>query len=181
MYPLPEYLRPFAADLHTDKAVFTYSLQCSCGNKDFCLSENCRSAEEKALISQYEASMPKTGLHTIHGGIGKDGKPYNYIRILWLFKKSIIFPEPPYFMDIHVVKAVCPDCGKEILLYDSRLSEDGVVTDEARAYMPHFPDKKPKPTKVTVKADYIEENGEDLATDIRIYADKVLKFSFELA
>lgn len=181
MYPLPDYIRPFAANLRTDKAVFTYSLQCSCGSESFYLYENKHSEEERALIAQYEASMPKTGLHTIHGGIGKNGKPYCYIRILGIFKKYITIPDPPYFMDIHVVKAVCPDCGKEILLFDSRLDEGGALSGEVRAYTPHFSAKKPQPTKVTVKADYIVENGEEFATDIRIYADKALRSSFELS
>lgn len=92
MIAVPDYLVPFASNVKPTKDAVCFDIQCTCGCRSFELAKNSCTAEEKKTLEEYERSLPKTGWHTIYGGIDKDGKPYSYIRKWVFFKKYIDFP-----------------------------------------------------------------------------------------
>ena len=60
----------------------------------------------------------------------------------------------PWFSGIEVIKARCPICGNEIVLFDNRsCGYDGLTedhTEEYMAYQPHFKLKGSSPVRIEV-------------------------------
>lgn len=141
MIPAPDYLKQYASEQMQKGNLLSFRLKCSCGCELFTILENSYTNEETRRIKEYEDSIPKTGLHTIYGGLDSNGNPYQYIRILGIFKKHITFPQIPVFMGVNVVKAICSHCQREILLFDSRYhGYDAMISDnkEVKKYIPVF-------------------------------------------
>lgn len=153
MIPIPDYLREYASEGKQKGNRLYFSLRCPCGCEAFCLSENTYSEDEKILAKKYEKSLPDFGFHSIYGGTDSDGKPYSYIKILGLFRKRITFPDIPVFMRMNVIKALCSQCRKEIILFDSRYHGCNGMTsedEEARNYQPLFSQRNNKPHGIIV-------------------------------
>ena len=176
MIPVPNYIKQYATDHKQKGNRLSFHVQCSCGCNRFALLEKSYTNDEKRLIKEYEDSLPNTGWHSVYGGVDSSGKPYHYIKILGIFKKHIVFPDAPVFMDIHVLKAMCSQCRKEIVLFDSRHhGYDGMRADDAEAakYHPHFKprDGKLYEIEVTVENDpsldaFNEAMGEQCSSDV---------------
>ncbi len=172
---VPNHLKKYAYDVNTSQDTVSFRLKCNCGCKDFDLLKNTYTAEEERSVHAYEKSLPKTGWHAVYGGIDANGNRYTYIKILGLFKKHVRFPEAPYFVGIEVMKAVCKNCKKEIILFDNRMhgssSVKGISEDKMN-YLPYFDDGKKKPGKVIVvlDCDEAEEADPNMFTRIRVYS-----------
>lgn len=141
MIPIPEYLKQYASAEKRAGNRLSFRLQCTCGCDTFALWKNSYTEEEQRSIHEYEDSFPHIGGHALYGRIDSEGKPYHYIKILGIFKKKIQIPSPPVFMGICVIRAVCPRCEHEIVLFDSRChGYDGMnaACEETRIYTPHF-------------------------------------------
>ncbi|MBQ4601844.1 MAG: hypothetical protein IJB24_03190 [Clostridia bacterium] len=141
MIPVPEYLKQYASENKQKGNSLSFKLKCTCGCESFTIFEKDYTDNEKQLITQYENKIPDTGSHPIYGGIDSDGNPYSYIKILGIFKKHIEFPQPPGFMWIDVIKAVCSHCQSEIVLFDNRCyGYDGMTVDNEveKNYICHF-------------------------------------------
>lgn len=141
MVPLPEYLKQYALEKKQKGNRCSFKVKCTCGCETFTVLKKNYTNDEKQLIKEYEASIPNTGWHTIHGGIDSNGNPYSYIRILGIFRKYVKFPAPPIFMEIDVIKAKCALCQNEIVLFDSRYHGYNGMTfndEEVKKYIPHF-------------------------------------------
>ncbi len=154
MIPIPDYLRQFASEISEKGTRLSFKLRCSCGSEVFDILENTYTDDEKELVEKYEESIPNAGGHTIYGGLDSDGKPYNYIKILGLFKKRIIFPQAPVFMRVDVIKTVCSQCQQEIVVFDSRYhGYYGMISDDedARKYNPYFKQKGQKSHSIIVE------------------------------
>ena len=160
MTSVPAYLEPYSADVLIKNDTTSFSLKCVCGCDSFLLYKNVFSEEEKREMERYEANCPKLRLHTLHGGTGKDGKPYAYIRILGIFKKHIVLPRAPFFAGIKVIKALCASCGEEVVVFDSRIHGNALtdVSYEAVAYAPHFEEENRDPCHVFVEIERSEED-----------------------
>ena len=167
MLPVPEYLKPYAIEQKQKGNQLSFSLKCSCGCERFSVLEINHTEEEKRLIREYENQATKTGWHSIYGGLDSEGKPYSYIKVLGIFKKAIEFPQRPEFMDVHVVKAACLHCRKEITLFDSRYhGYDAMVSGDAKAneYSPQFKARNAKRyhIEVRIESEASWEVSEDL-------------------
>lgn len=141
MIPTPEYIKKYAIGEKQKGTRLSFNLNCSCGCERFLVYKNSYTDEEKMIINEYEEKFPKTGWHTIYGGIDSNGKHYAYIKILGIFKKYLSFPKIPIFMNISVLKIICSRCSNEITLFDSRFHgyEGAISTDiEAKKYIPHL-------------------------------------------
>lgn len=147
MIPTPDYLKQYATAQKQKGNRLSFKIKCTCGCETFTVYEKDYTDEEKQLISEYESKIPKIGMHTIYGGVDADGKPYSYIKRFGIFKQYIKFPPIPVFMDFEIVKAVCSQCKKDVVLFDSRYyGYDGITSDnaEAKNYIPRFKEKDHK-------------------------------------
>ena len=141
MIPIPDYLKQYALEQTQKDNCLSFKLRCLCGCERFNVWEKDYTNKENELIKEYKENIPDTGWHTIYGGVDSNGKPYNYIKILGIFKKQITFPKTPVFMEVDVVKAICSQCQKEIVIFDSRYyGYDGMTSnnEEIKKYIPHF-------------------------------------------
>lgn len=153
MIPIPDYLKQYASELQQKGSGISFKLRCTCGCKSFVVLDKSYTEDKKRLIKEYEDSCPDVGWHSIHGGIGPDGKPCHYIKILGLFRKNIAFPEAPACMNINAVKACCAQCSSEIILFDNRYhGYDGMISDydEEREYILHFSQKSSEICKLEI-------------------------------
>jgi hypothetical protein len=141
MIPTPDYLQPYAIDPKQTGTRLCFQIQCSCGCKEFQLLEKSYTEEEKHQIRQLEEGLPNLRWHTIYSGMDTGGKPYHYIKRFGIFKKRISIPEAPVFQNIQAVKALCSQCRREILLFDSRYhGYDALPSDQesTKQYDMHF-------------------------------------------
>ena len=147
--PIPHYLEDLAVLEGRQNAWVQFSVKCTCGGDKFFVYENCLSREEKALekpyvdalIEIYSSNIPKATTWD------ENGKKH-YWRLLEPEKgldgahEEIVVPERPFFSGIVVIKVKCADCGKEHLLFDSRIhGYDGMTneeTEETIGYEPIF-------------------------------------------
>lgn len=157
MIPIPDYLKSYGIELLQKGDSLSFKLKCDCGCELFSVLKRSYSNEEKRLIQEYENNLPKLGMHTIYGEIDRDGNPIHYIKVLGLFKKKIIFPQAPSFMNIAAVKGVCSSCKKIIDIFDSRYhGYDGMlsVDRELQNYVPTFtPSKKSYEIVIVIEND----------------------------
>ena len=141
MIPIPNYLKEYASTSSQKGNELSFILRCTCGCEDFYVLENIFTKDEKALVNEYEKNVPNIRWHSIYGELDSNGKPYNYIKILGLFKKRIVFPQAPVFMKVNVIKGICSHCQQEVVLFDSRYhGYDGMTSndEEVRKYTPVF-------------------------------------------
>ena len=189
MIAVPEYFLPYAHRTKIVKEAVSFDLECTCGCSDFALLKNSFTAEEKSILKEYEQGFPNTGWHTVYSEKGEDEKPRFYIKRLLVFKQYLVFPQAPVFADIKVIKAICKSCGKEILIFVSRLhGYDSIESsDEKKAYIPHFNENKAQDGNVSVKIEQNDEADVDSAlfSNICVYLSshdrKRLYFEWETA
>lgn len=140
MIEVPEYLNQYVFKKMQKGNRLSFKIKCTCGCEDFSIVRNSYTKDEKRLKKEYEGKEPVTGWHSIYGGIDANGKPYNYIRKFFFFKKYIEFPPEPEFMRVNVIKATCSQCNNEIVIFDNRYHgyDSQFTTEEQRLYAPHF-------------------------------------------
>lgn len=177
MIAVPNYMKPYADNVKIKKENVAFSLKCSCGCESFRLMQNVYTDEENRQIAECERiNNKRVGWHSIYGGLDKDGKPYQYIKFLGIFKKNIEWEPQPLCANIKVVKAKCISCGNEIVVFDSRFhGYDSMDTKkEEIAYVAQF-DENNKVNECYVEV-MIEQNEEtddaNLFSSIMIYAKR---------
>lgn len=155
MVPIPGYLKYYAAlkKVKSDTAA-VFSMKCSCGSEFFDFFANHLTQDEKkAEKPYYDVINQLTGPFREYD---ENGKMY----VVWHMAdgKSVRWEDlqqlKPWFSGIDVLKAECPICGKEIILFDSRTcGYDGVTeehTEDCMAYLPHFKRKSNSPVKIEI-------------------------------
>lgn len=167
--PIPHYLKDIAIlEKQKDTWVHFY-IKCSCGSDRFLVYENYLNKEEKALEKPYYDKLTEIYCSNSPRITTKDenGK-IHYWKALEDSKEEIVIPEKPYFSGITVIKAKCADCGKEHLIFDSRIhGYDGITseeTKEAMDYEPHFRSKCKGIVSLSLKienSESFEEFSED--------------------
>lgn len=141
MVPIPVYLEKYAAEKRQKNNKISFRLKCTCGCETFFIPKKIYTKEEKEFIKEYEGKIPNIGWHTLCGETDVNGNECWYIKKFFIFKKYLEFPKPPIFLDIKVIKVICSQCQKEIVVFDNRChGYDGMTTDNIKKtkYIPHF-------------------------------------------
>ncbi len=166
--PVPAYLKKLAYEASSKGCFSRFRLMCECGSNSFYLFKSYLDKEEIKLCKPYDdacremlfSGRPST--YTIdENGIGHH----------WLFlsdditgpKEEFFLPEKPAFASISAVMIRCAECGREHLIFDSRLhgycGKYGEHSSEEMAYEPHFKPagrKNGAPCGVFVKIEHDE-------------------------
>ena len=176
MIEVPAYINSFANNVRIEKNFIRFSLRCNCGCELFWLIKNNYTDEESRQIEESERiNDKKVGWHTIYGGIDNAGKPYQYYKILGIFKKYFEWEPEPLCAGIKVIKAICVSCKNEFVVFDNRFNGyDSMFTEsEALDYIPHFDNVlKEKECNVTIEIELDEESNDvNLFSSINIYAE----------
>lgn len=165
--PIPRYLRDIAVLEKQQKAWVHFSLKCPCGCESFLLYENYLTKEEKELEKPYYDALGKMVGHPSTCTIDEDGRVHHWIlhmsdHLKVDSREEVFVPEPPFFTGISVLKIFCAECGKEHLLFDSRIcGYDGTTNEREKVvldYLPHFRLKCREAVAISVKI----ENDESL-------------------
>lgn len=151
MIPIPEYLETNAILKKAKINTITFSLHCLCGNDSFTIMENYFTRDEKAQSKPHFDALTSlmTKTHAPFGwSVSKDKSGvYHYWKYMNANKSErveVIVPEMPDFALVSIIKAVCPNCGREIVLFDNRKhGYDGMTAkhENAMNYIPHFKQK----------------------------------------
>lgn len=138
MVPIPEHIKEFAIFQSKKRTTVSFSLRCSCGGERFSIVENCLTKEEKDLCKPYYDALDRVFLERDFGltytvGENGDGHYWQLLSKDGTQRREIVVPKKPLCAGITVIKAVCPACGREIPVFDSRKNGyDGMTsTDEA--------------------------------------------------
>ena len=144
MVPIPKYLVKNSTLIrHKDnKAVVAF--QCDCGSNTFVVARNKLTRAERELLKPYCDAL-ENWLFS-HGSFST--KDENGLVHYWKrlsddrndVVEVYIPPEPP-FATVTVLKAKCTSCGKEHILFDSRINGYDAMTSEDRddtEYVPHY-------------------------------------------
>lgn len=158
MIPIPEHLEKFSKLKDTNENTITFSLKCKCGNDRFMIMNNYLTKKEKALEKPYYDALTIL-LKTPYGNtttIDERGNIHHWKNLSADGKQrqEVIVPERPYFSGITVVKAVCQSCGKEIVIFDSKVNGyDGMTSnnEEHKNYTPNFKQKGKTLYQIEVK------------------------------
>ena len=146
--PIPYHLRETAEIIKSTKDTLTLLLRCKCGCEKFTLWENTCTAEERAVLAEYEAQMRPL----MRGGrlrIYSDAAG----NVHWQKKRflhpaeEITLPPEPVFASLKRFCVRCAECGTETVLFDSRFhGYDGAVcgTDVPADYEPLMKQKYAK-------------------------------------
>ncbi len=122
MLPIPYHLRFLAEEIICKETTLTMQLHCPCGCTYFKLYENAPTAAEREELNAYQAECNRLlGMHGIYGQCNKSGSIRTYQRGFLGIEKDIQLPPAPPYAAIHAIKASCAECGKETVLFDSRL------------------------------------------------------------
>ena len=121
---LPVYLRDISYNCIQKKNTLVFNLKCTCGSKAFKIMKG-KTHENKQQEEKWNNYWKKyrfVPIFELGDAIErKSGKRYTYgstffgIRVGKLYYEDI-----PFVRDLYVVKAVCPICSKEFILFDNR-------------------------------------------------------------
>ena len=146
--PIPKYLRHIAKLIKQQKTWTCFGICCTCGCKDFFIYQNYLNKEEMLLEKPYYDAL--TEMFSAGASMctqDEDGtlhhwKLYEPSKGLKGKHEEMFLPDRPYFSGIVVIKIRCPKCGKEYLIFDSRIhGYDGMTSKKDQAtmeYEPHF-------------------------------------------
>ncbi len=171
--PIPNHIKHLSTVENQNKTWTQFSLNCSCGCRDFFVFQNYLNKEEKSLEDPYYKA-----LELLYGNKRPRGSTVEFIKdddgtlhrwilyepeLGWEGRCEEIFVPPlPYFSLITVIKIKCTECDKEHIVFDSRShGYDGMTSEhnkEALEYKPNFRLKCKTPVSISVKI----ENDESL-------------------
>ena len=159
-----------------------FSFQCDCGNKQFVIARNRLTRSERELLKPYYDAL--------HNSISRYGswctKDENGTLHHWKMLSEdqndvteVFIPPKPKFASVTVLKAMCSECGKEYVLFDSRKNGYDAMTSEDMDdldYLPHFQNygKKQYILEIKIENDesleaFIENSGINCSEDF--YSD----------
>lgn len=166
--PIPRYLRHIAKLKKQQKTWTHFGICCTCGCEDFFIYQNYFNKEEKLLEKPYYDALTEL----FSAGASMCTRDENGTLHHWILyeprkglkgkHEEVFVPECPYFSGIVVIKTKCLKCGKEYLIFDSRIhGYDGMTGEKDQAtmeYEPHFKLKCKEAVSLEVKI----ENDESL-------------------
>ena len=176
--PIPNYLKQISVLQKQSGNTTSFSLKCTCGCNTFFVYQNYLNKEEKALEKPYVDALTEVlCLDNALKAITRDEDGNSHYWRLYEPHKGLdgkreemVVPARPFFCGIVAIKIKCADCGKEYLLFDSRIhGYDGMTgkeSPETMRYEPHFKLKCREAVSLSVKVENDEsfeefrENGE---------------------
>ena len=121
---LPAHLREIAHNAIKRKENLCFDLKCTCGNETFKIMKG-KTHEEKQFEEEWNNYWKKYRFVPIFSFADsterKSGKRYTYGNTFFGIRVGKLYDEDLHFVkDLCVVKAVCPNCSKEFVLFDNR-------------------------------------------------------------
>lgn len=182
--PIPNYLKHLAV-FEKQKDTWTcFSIKCPCGCEKFTIYENYLTKEEKALEKPYYDALAE--MYTLDMS-RRTTRDENGLQHTWRLledgsRKEIIVPARPFFSGITSIKIKCVECGKEHLIFDSRIhGYDGMtseLTQETLTYEPHFKLKCKNAVSLQIKIENDETFEEFLNLTGLDFSEKQYSDSF---
>lgn len=124
---MPNYLNKVAYNIQNKSNSISFMIKCECNTKEFQLLENEESREEKEKRKEFDELMRK---YDGEAYSDKNGNMFLCSKgFLGIGRKKIQLPDNFIPFQIKVVKALCPHCGKEIILFDNRLYGYDAIVD----------------------------------------------------
>ncbi|MBR3104594.1 MAG: hypothetical protein IKH46_12325 [Lachnospiraceae bacterium] len=144
MVPIPKYLVKNSTLIRHKGNKVIVAFQCDCGSNTFAVARNKLTRAERELLKPYydalENSLSRYGSWCTEDENGQ----IHYWKQLSDDQNDVtevyIPPKPP-FATVTVLKAKCTSCGKEHILFDSRINGYDAMTSEDRddtEYVPHY-------------------------------------------
>ncbi len=159
MIPIPDYLNNIAEFEKSTGNWVTFSLRCSCGCRTFLVYENCLTQEEQRLTAPYWDALRSLCAYPSTMTVDGDGTRH-YWRILsrdGLEREEVILPPEPVCACVSTVKVGCSACGREYMVFDSRLhGYDGMTSEKSKEeleYQPQFRQKCRAPVAIRIKVE----------------------------
>ena len=118
------HLKEFASNCIKKKETFVFNLKCACGNETFKIirgkTNESKQAEEK--WNNYWKKYRFVPIFEFGDAIDrKSGKRYTYGSTFFGIRIGKLYDEDtPFVKDLCIVKAICPSCKREIVLFDNR-------------------------------------------------------------
>ena len=148
-----------------------FGIKCGCGCENFDIYENYLTKEEEALCKPYYDALDKLTRSIYGSGATKDedGTIHHWVyktrKGAFGEKEEVIIPPQPAMALVTVMKAKCPQCGNEYILFDSRkhgwYSMCDTVSAEEKDYSPHFRKKnRTEPRRIIIGAEYSSDTAE---------------------
>ena len=169
--PIPNYLKDIAVLEKQKETWVHFAVKCTCGCNKFLVFQNYFNREEKLMEKPYNDALMQIYCSNYARTTTKDedGKVH-YWRLYEPSKglegkhEEIIVPERPVFSGIAVIKIKCADCGREYVIFDSRIhGYDGMTGEEdkeAMGYVPHFKLKCKEAVSLSIKIENDESFDE---------------------
>lgn len=165
--PLPNCLHDIAFDESNKNNFTTFRIRCKCGCLRFNIYESYLNKEEKKLCKPYYDALD----YSIRGGcfsnctIDENGIMHHWIYLTQSRdgpKEEVFIPPKPICAAIKVIKVKCSECGREYVIYDSRISGYSGkccnnYSKEEKEYNPHFRLKKRRdnlPVEICIKVEH---------------------------
>ena len=125
---MPNYLNKFAYDIQKGPQSISFMIKCECNKKEFFLLENEETIEEKVKREEFDKLTKE-----YDGGAYSDenGNIFLYSKgFLGIGRKKIQLQDSFIPFQTKVIKAICPHCGREIILFDNRLYGYDAIVDQ---------------------------------------------------
>ena len=126
---IPEYLNSIAKITESKMFSINFDITCDCGNNNFTITKNKKDREKEAEYDMWlynKEMFWKKRFWMIYSTVPyvdkNDGKLYEYGKTVFGIRigKFCLSDGPKYFKT-NVIKAICPKCKKEHVLFDNRL------------------------------------------------------------
>ena len=125
---MPSYLNQIASEIESKTFSIILGITCGCGNKEFEIYRNKKDREKEAEYDLWlynKEMFWKKRFWMIYSTVPyidkKDGKLYEYGKTVFGIRigKFCLSDGPKYFKT-NIVKAYCPKCKKEHIIFDNR-------------------------------------------------------------
>lgn len=121
---LPAYLKEIAYNCAHKKDSIIFDIKCNCGNKTFKIMKGKTNESKQAeeTWNNYWKKFRFIPIFSFSDSIDrKNGKRFNYGSTFFGIRIGKIYEEDIHFVkDLSIVKAICPKCSKEFILFDNR-------------------------------------------------------------
>ena len=142
MVPIPKYLEKNSTLIRRKGNKVVVSFQCDCGSNTFVVARNKLIRAERELLKPYydalENSLSRYGSWCTED---ENGQIHHWKQLSDDRNDitEVYVPPKPPFATVTVLKAKCTSCGKEHILFDSRINGYDAMTSEERDDTEHVP------------------------------------------
>ena len=124
---LPQYFSNIATDIVERKKIIEFNLNCTCGNHTFFIFKNVETSEENIKRKKWESLVKKYN----NGGYSdNEGNLYLTKNLFGIKIKQIKINKSEIPKYITIFKAKRSNCGKEYIIFDSRINGYNALVDK---------------------------------------------------